>query len=82
MAAKSKRDCYLSAWETIADMDNEDVLDAINTELGGDIDRIILDSIGYDIVKNPFAAMFLRGFYLGVQMQKHKLEEGGEKREL
>ena len=70
----SDRDNYQSAWETIADMDNEDILDAINTELGRGIDRIILDSIGYDIVKNPFAAMFLRGFYLGAMMERHRLE--------
>ena len=55
-------------------MDNEDILDAINTELGRGIDRIILDSIGYDIVKNPFAAMFLHGFFIGMQMERHRLE--------
>lgn len=70
----SDRDNYQSAWETIADMDNVEILDTIKTELGRGIERLILDSIGYDIVKNPFAAMFLRGFYLGAMMERHRLE--------
>ena len=77
MAEMSKRERYQSAWETIAGMDNEDILDTIKQELGKGIDRLILDSIGYDIIKNPFAALFLRGFYLGAMMERHKLE-GGE----
>ena len=77
MPRVSKRTCYQQACEYIADLDNEEILDTIKTELGRGIDRIILDSIGYDIVKNPFAAMFLHGFYLGMRMERHRLE-GGE----
>lgn len=74
MPRVSKRGCYEAACETITDLDNEEVLQAIKKELGRGIDRLILDDIGYDIVKNPFSAMFLHGFYIGMRMERHKLE--------
>ena len=55
-------------------MGNEEILNTIKTELGRGIDRLILDDIGYDIIKNPFAAMFLHGFFIGMQMERHRLE--------